>query len=169
MHCSVLEETTAQIVIDTFTWCINHYGAPQSTLRDNELVYTTRLLKLLNKFGKLLTTLGIRQKNGKPYHPQTQAKIERFHHTEHLWVNARPQAKSITELPLLLNEFQQVYNTERPHRALNRETPQQWYRRTLKARQDLKNATRDREFRIRHDRIGNDGKLPRSTTEDCAT
>lgn len=48
---------------------------------------------------------------------------------------------------------------ERPHRALNRETPHQWYHRTLKARPNLKNITRDREFRIRHDRIDNDGKV----------
>lgn len=159
LHCSVHEEITTQIVIDSFTWCINHYGPPKSTLTDNGLVYTTRLLKGLNKFEKLLIALGIRQKNGKPYHPQTQGKIERFHHTEHLWVNARPRAESITELQEILDEFQKVYNNERPHRALNRETPSQWYHRTLKARPNLKNVTRDREFRIRHDRIDKDGKV----------
>ena len=153
------EEVTTQIVIDSFTWCINHYGPPQSTLTDNGLVYTTRLLKGLNRFEKLLITLGIRQKNGKPYHPQTQGKIERFHHTEHLWVNARPRAESITELQRILDEFQQVYNTERPHRALNRETPHQWFHRTLKARPNARNITRDREFRIRHDRVDSGGKV----------
>lgn len=159
LHCSVHEEITTQIVIDSFTKCINHYGPPQSTLTDNGLVYTTRLLKGLNKFEKLLITLGIRQKNGKPYHPQTQGKVERFHHTEHLWVNARSRAQTISELQVILDEFQHVYNTQRPHRALNRDTPHQWYHRTLKARPNLINVTRDREFRIRHDRIDNDGKV----------
>lgn len=159
LHASVHDEITTQIVIDSFTWCINHYGPPQSTLTDNGLVYTTRLLKGLNKFEKLLITLGIRQKNGSPYHPQTQGKIERFHQTEHLWVNARPPAESIAELQATLDEFQHVYNTQRPHRALNRNTPEQWYQRTLKARPNLIAVTRDREFRIRYDLIDKDGKV----------
>jgi len=49
MHCSVLEETTTQIVIDSFTWCINHSNPPQSTQSDNGLIYTTRLLKGLDR------------------------------------------------------------------------------------------------------------------------
>lgn len=64
-----------------------------------------------------------------------------------------------TELETILDRFQHTYKTERPHRALNRETPEQWYHRTLKARPNLINTTRDREFRIRHDRIDNDGKV----------
>ncbi|WP_349931108.1 IS481 family transposase [Glutamicibacter mishrai] len=159
LHCSVHDEITTDIVIDSFTRCVNRYGPPQSTLTDNGLVYTTRLLKGLNKFEKLLITLGIRQKNGTPYHPQTQGKVERFHHTEHLWVDARPRAQTIAELQTILDQFQHTYNTERPHRALNRETPEQWYHRTLKARPNLIKITRDREFRIRHDRIDNDGKV----------
>ncbi len=45
LHCSVHEEITTEIVANSFTWCINHYGPPQSTLTDNGLVYTTRRLK----------------------------------------------------------------------------------------------------------------------------
>ncbi|WP_372627834.1 integrase core domain-containing protein [Glutamicibacter halophytocola] len=82
-----------------------------------------------------------------------------LHHTEHLWVNARPRAESIAELQRILDEFQQVYNTERPHRALNRETPHQWYNRTLTARPSARNISRDREFRIRHDRVDSGGKV----------
>ncbi|WP_407646681.1 integrase core domain-containing protein [Glutamicibacter uratoxydans] len=85
--------------------------------------------------------------------------MERFHQAEHLWVNARPPAESIEELQAILDEFRHVYNTQRPHRALNRDTPEQWYHRTLKARPDLIEVTRNREFRIRYDRIDKDGKV----------
>lgn len=104
-----------------------HLRAPQSTLTDNGTVYTTRLLKGINRFEKLLLTLGIQQKNGRPNHPQTQGKVERFHRTEHLWVNAHPKARSIEELQNILDDFQRVYNTERPHRSLERKTPAEWY------------------------------------------
>ncbi|GAB3620937.1 IS481 family transposase [Glutamicibacter endophyticus] len=159
LHCSVHPVITTDIVIKTFTRCLNAYGAPQSTLTDNGTVYTTRLLKGINRFEKLLLTLGIQQKNGRPNHPQTQGKVERFHRTEHLWVKAHPKAQSIEELQNILDDFQRVYNTERPHRSLDRKTPNEWYHRTLKARPQAWKVTRDRDFRIRHDRTDAAGKV----------
>jgi transposase InsO family protein len=54
---------------------------PASTLTDNGMVFTTRLSG--GKGGRNgleheLRRLGITQKNGKPNHPQTQGKVERF-------------------------------------------------------------------------------------------
>lgn len=34
-----------------------------------------------NGFEQILAETGIAKKNGKPYHPQTQGKVERFHQT----------------------------------------------------------------------------------------
>ena len=70
---------TGADVVDTFTGAVNVYGPPASTLTDNGTVYTTRLLRdaaARNAFEHLLAALGITQRNGKPYHPQTQGKIE---------------------------------------------------------------------------------------------
>lgn len=159
LYGSVHDEITTPIVIATFTRCVNHYGPPQSTLTDNGTVYTTRLLKGINKFEKLLIAIGIKQKNGKPYHPQSQGKVERFHSTEHKWVKAHRPANTVEELQHILEEFQRVYNTERPHRSLERQAPHEWYHRTLKALPKEKDITRDREFRIRHDRVDTNGKL----------
>jgi transposase InsO family protein len=81
--------TAMQNLIDT-------QGAPASTLTDNGLVFTTRLATLKgakNGFEKLLEANGITQKNGKPNHPQTQGKIERFHQTLKKWLKARPDPK----------------------------------------------------------------------------
>ena len=47
----------------------------EATLTDNGLVYTARFRGGRNGFEYLLADLGIRQKNGHPWHPQTQGKI----------------------------------------------------------------------------------------------
>ena len=60
------------------------YGPPASTLTDNGLVFTARLAGAKggrNAFEKTLNKYRIQQKNGRPGHPQTQGKIERFHQT----------------------------------------------------------------------------------------
>ena len=78
-----------QRLIDTF-------GPPASTLTDNGLVFTARLAGRKggrNAFEKVLTDNCIQQKNGRPGHPQTQGKIERFHQTLKRWINAQPPAE----------------------------------------------------------------------------
>lgn len=91
------------------------------------MVYTTRLAQGGKQSGKnafetLLALEGITQKNGRPYKPTTQAKIERFWQTLKKYLAPRP-ATTITELQATLDEFTRFYNTERPHRALGRRTP----------------------------------------------
>jgi nitric oxide synthase oxygenase domain/subunit len=63
---------------------------------------------------------------GKPYHPQTQGKIERYHRTmknvvklKNYWVPG--------ELQLELTAFVAWYNTERYHESLENLTPEDVY------------------------------------------
>ena len=69
------------LVVETFVAATNDDGAPASTLTDNGVVYTARFEGRRNAFEYLLAALGVHQKNGRPAHPQTQGKIERFHQT----------------------------------------------------------------------------------------
>jgi transposase InsO family protein len=69
------------VVLATFRAAVAAHGPPASTLTDNGMVFTTRLSG--GKGGRNgleteLRRLGIRQKNGRPNHPQTQGKAERF-------------------------------------------------------------------------------------------
>jgi transposase InsO family protein len=148
---------TGAAVIDTFTRAITSHGAPASTLTDNGLVYTARFRGGRNGFEYLLADLGIRQKNGHPWHPQTQGKIERFHQTLKRWLTAQPTANTIAELQTQLDAFHHVYNDQRPHRALNRRTPAQTYAATIKASPADNGA--DSHYRIRIDTIDAYGKL----------
>jgi hypothetical protein len=144
-------------VIQDFTAAINEFGPPQSTLTDNGSVFTARFVKGKNGFEQLLDSLGIVQKNSSPNHPQTQAKIERFHQTLKKWLASRPQARNITELQKLLDEFRFVYNQRRPHRAVHGQTPHAAY--TAKPKLKPSRQGRIGEWRTRYDRVDRFGKL----------
>jgi transposase InsO family protein len=147
---------TGDIVIDTFSENIDHYGPPESTLTDNGSVYTSRFTGGRNGFEYLLAALSIRQKNGSPGHPQTQGKIERFHHTQKKWLSAQPTAETLTQLQQQLLEFQHAYNTKRPHRSLDGHTPDHAYNATLKA--SPRGQADSTHYRIRIDRLDPQGK-----------
>lgn len=139
---------------------INEYGPPASTLTDNGLVFTSRFTSrpgALNAFEKTLATHHIKQKNGRPGHPQTQGKIERFHQTLKKYLRATPPPETIEELNTRLATFRSWYNNDRPHRARANHTPAQAYTSRLpKATPDTETTS---EYRTRHDRVDNSGKV----------
>jgi hypothetical protein len=139
---------TGQIVVTDFRKNTNEYGPPASTLTDNGLVYTARFRSGMNAFET--------QKNGHPNHPQTQGKVERFQQTLKNWLTKQPTALSLTELQTQLNDFKNYYNTIRPHRALDRKTPQQAYNARGKV-SPLGNV--NGHWRIRQDRIDAGGRV----------
>lgn len=165
LHISAHVHVTGPTVVDTFTRTSDHYGLPASTLTDNGLIYTTRFAgggdgspARPNAFEQLLADLHITQKNGAPNHPMTQGKIERFHQTLKKWLTARPRpATNTPELQTQLDEFRTIYNTQRPHRAIGRRTPDAVYNATLKATPviELNRSI----WRVRHDRVDTAGKI----------
>lgn len=85
LHLSAHRRVTGRTVADTFTTAAAAHGYPAATLTDNGMVYTTRYARggrgrgdgAGNQFETLLADLGIIQKNGMPFKPTTQGKIER--------------------------------------------------------------------------------------------
>lgn len=82
-----------------------------------------------------------------------QDQIERFHQTLELWL----AANTPTELQAQLARFRIIYNEQRPHRALDRHTPQQAYDATVKASPAGKPLSA--HYRVRHHIIDRFGKL----------
>ena len=131
-------------------------------MTDNGLVFTTRLAGGKggrNALEAELRRLGIRQKNGKPNHPQTQGKAERFQQTLKKWLRAQPvQPATLGGLQALLDAFTTLYNTRRPHRSLpHRATPATAH--TARPKAAPGDRTADTHDRVRADRIDADGKL----------
>jgi hypothetical protein len=124
----VFRRVSGDDVVATFTAAGEEHGWPAATLTDNGTVYTARLVGGRNGLEHLLAYLGIRQKNGNPGHPQTQGKIERFHQTLKRWLARQPGARTLGELQAQLDTFREVYNEQRPHRAIGRRTPGEAYR-----------------------------------------
>jgi transposase InsO family protein len=156
LSMNVYSRVTGPIVVDSFTKCVNEFGVPTSTLTDNGVVYTTRLLGGRNAFEHLLATLGVSQKNGHPSHPQTQGKIERFHQTLKKWLHEQPAAHTLSDLQRQLDRFREIYNERRPHRALGRATPGAAYRATPKASVESSFLG---QYRVRFDTVDQFGKL----------
>jgi transposase InsO family protein len=135
------------------------YGNPASVLSDNGAVYTgryrgrgrVRLEITLHERGVMFT-------HSRPYHPQTCGKVERFHQTVKKWLTTQPPARTTTELQHQLDTFRTYYNTERPHRALDRHTPRHAYHHRPKAAA-TGTPLIDGHYRVRHDKIDYDGKL----------
>ena len=134
LHARAFATVTMDDVQAAFLQACAEHGIPARTLTDNGTVYTTRPISATpGRFERTLALMGVRQSNGRPCHPQTQGKIERYHRTLKQWLSARPPASSIDELNEQLAELQHVYNEERPHRALGRRTPGEAYRAKGKA------------------------------------
>ena len=134
LHARAFATVTMDDVQAAFLQACAEHGIPARTLTDNGTVYTTRPISATpGRFERTLALMGVRQSNGRPCHPQTQGKIERYHRALKQWLSARPLTSSIDELNEQLAEFQHVYNEERPHRALGRRTPGEAYRAKGKA------------------------------------
>jgi transposase InsO family protein len=151
--------TTGEVILATFRAAVAAYGAPASTLTDNGLVYTTRFSGGRggrNGLENELRRLGVTQKNGRPNHPQTQGKAERFQQTLQKWLAAQPAAATLAGLQAQLDAFTGLCNTRRPHRSLpHRCTPATAYAARPKAAPG--DRTADTHDRVRRDRIDTNG------------
>lgn len=100
------------------------HGLPDSMLMDNGDCWGSHGWKgSVTKLEVKLMLLGIRPTHGRPYHPQTQGKVERFHRTAKLEVGTGLVQPSVQQVEPILERFVDRYNWVRPHDALNGEVP----------------------------------------------
>lgn len=165
LHISAHRAITTPIVKTTFRETAGQHGIPASTLTDNGMVYTVRLASIghrggRNGFEQQLHDWHVIQKNGKPNHPTTQGKVERFQQTMKKWLRAQPkQPDTIAELQALLDRFRTEYNQQRPHRSLpHQATPAALYDTMPKAVPGPSHDTETHD-RIRHDRVDKSGTV----------
>jgi transposase InsO family protein len=101
------------------------FGWPARFLSDNAKEFCSGLASALRP-------LGVDSSHSRPFHPQTCGKVERFHHTLHKWLWARPRVGTLDELQIQLDQFRTIYNHHRPHRSLGRQIPAQVFAATPK-------------------------------------
>ena len=112
-------------------------GLPARILCDNGPPWgTSQPLARLTRLTAWLLRLGVPVSHGRPYHPETQGKVERFGRTlgaELLtpWLPAATAAAGPPHAPALqaaCDAWRAGYNDERPHHAIGFTTPTSRYR-----------------------------------------
>ena len=110
------------------TGLFRRYGLPEMMLADNgspwgsgnsEARYTA--------LGVWLMQLGIELRHGRPRHPQTQGKDERFHRTLHREVLQHNRFADLAVCQAAFDRWRRIYNEERPHEALGLAVPASRY------------------------------------------
>jgi transposase InsO family protein len=118
----------AETVQQHLTGAFQRYGLPLRMLMDNGSPWGSDATHPHTHLTAWLIRLGITVLHGRPYHPQTQGKEERFHRTLAAEVLARqPSWPGLTEVQCAFAAWRDVYNLRRPHEALNHATPASRY------------------------------------------
>jgi len=121
-------EDTAESFIRVF----QRYGLPQSILCDNGNPWGTAQSVGYTRFEVWLMELGVLTKHGRPRHPQTQGKEERFNGTLYRECIKGREYESFSHIQDSFDEYRLFYNHERPHHALDLETPSQRYHKSVR-------------------------------------
>lgn len=118
-----VNEATTEEAWATFSQGAEQWGLPAGVLSDNGLCFSGKLRGIEVGFEAKLRDAGVRPFTGRPYHPQTTGKVERFQQTLKKWLRHQPLATTIDELQVQLDEFVRYYNHDRPHQGIGRRTP----------------------------------------------
>jgi transposase InsO family protein len=121
-------DQTLETVQGHLTALFRRYGLPAAMLADNGSPWGGSGAQGYTAFEVWLLRVGIRLHHGRPYHPQTQGKDERFHRSLDVEVL---QLRRLADLPACQTAFdawRPIYNEQRPHEALALATPASRYR-----------------------------------------
>lgn len=117
---------TKNVVIPAFSEAFREFGLPLAILSDNGGQFAG-FRRGCTQFEKWLMRLGVLPLHGRPMHPQTQGKIERFHRTMKNELLKYSFFANIDEANAALQRWRDKYNNERPHEALGMRCPAQVY------------------------------------------
>ena len=110
------------------TAVFRRYGLPDAMLMDNGPPWSDPGGGPHTAFTVWLMRLGVRVAHGRPYHPQTQGKDERFHRTLKAEVLSGRHFADLAECQRAFERWRHVYNHHRPHQALDLARPGERYR-----------------------------------------
>jgi len=111
--------TAGQFLVRALRWFRTQGVAVLRVLTDNGSLYRSKV------FRRALRRLRIRHLRTRPYHPQTNGKVERWIRTVLSECLYREVFRSSDERRLALDRFVGYYNDERPHLGIGGRTPRQ--------------------------------------------
>ncbi len=118
----------AETVRPHLTALFRRYGLPERLLCDNGSPWGLGPESPYTALTAWLLRLGVGVSHGRPYHPQTQGKGERFHRSLHVEVLQGRTFRDPEVSQSRFDAWRSVYNHERPHEALGLAVPASRYR-----------------------------------------
>ncbi len=125
--CEGLESTKEATAFMVFERAFKDYGLPSAIRTDNGLPFASpNALYGLSKLSVWWLRLGISIERIKPGNPQQNGRHERMHLTLKKETTNPPEFTLLTQQERF-DRFQEVYNLQRPHQALNMRYPAELY------------------------------------------
>jgi putative transposase len=129
--CEALEDTTSINAIPVFENAFKEYGLPTAIRTDNGAPFSTRGLLGLSKLSVWWLKLGIEVERITPGQPQQNGRHERMHLTLKQETTRPPGANTLQQQERF-DLFTDVFNTQRPHEALDMAFPAARYKKSAR-------------------------------------
>jgi transposase InsO family protein len=131
LECKALLSTEHAQAKPIFAKLFRCYGLPRIIRTDNGVPFASTAIGRLSRLSVWWIRLGIFPELIQPGRPAQNGRHERMHKTLKR-ETTRPPAASLRAQQLRFNRFREEFNTERPHEALDQETPASLYRPSLR-------------------------------------
>ena len=158
-------DMTADSLIDVVQQAVDTTGMIQVSVKDRTFLLSDNGSGYVSRaFGDYLRLVGIRHILASPFHPQTNGKIERYHHTLKGEINQVP-CDMPSELKEAIDNFVEYYNHRRYHEALGNVTPADVY---CGRREDIlarRKEARRKTLQVRHENNLKLRKLDRTKSD----
>ncbi len=126
LKCIHAPRKTEEFVWDVLEKLFKTVGLPKKIRSDNGPPFATTGTGRFSKLSIKLIKAGVIPEWINPGHPEENGTHERFHETLKLEA-ASPPANNLKEQIEEIEEFQEIYNYERPHESLDMKTPSECY------------------------------------------
>ena len=126
LRCTALRSTKTVRVQPVFETVFRELGLPVGIRTDNGTPFASRGAGGLSRLSVWWVKLGIRHERIQPGHPEQNGRHERMHRTLKQ-ETLRPPAAHMRAQQTRFDHFLTEYNQDRPHEALENETPSTLY------------------------------------------
>ena len=126
LRCQAVGKTDTAAVRAICEAAFREYGLPRAMRTDNGAPFASRAVAGLSRLAAYWMKLGIVPERIEPGHPEQNGRHERMHRTLKEETATPPAANRLAQ-QRALDRFRREYNQERPHEALQQQTPSSVY------------------------------------------
>jgi len=126
LRCCAVKRTDGEHAWAVFEAAFREFGLPEAIRTDNGSPFASRAPAGLSQLSMLWLRLGIRHERIEPGQPQQNGRHERMHQTLKQ-ETASPPERNLRQQQIAFLRFQKEYNQDRPHEALQHDTPASRY------------------------------------------